>query len=78
MLNKKIIEHINNISKWDELQINNPKTLVIGSFNPYNPNLSTQTEFYYSRIQNRFWSTIGNLKYNNRDFFNHSLKKKNK
>ena len=76
MVNKKIIEHINNIYKWDKLQINNPKTLVIGSFNPYNPNLTTQTEFYYSRIQNRFWSTIGNLKYNNQNFFNHSLKKK--
>ena len=67
---------MNNISKWDDLQINNPKTLVLGSFNPFNPNLKTQTEFYYGRIQNRFWSTIGNLKYNNRDYFKFSLEKK--
>ena len=73
---QKTIEHLNNISKWDNLQINNPKTLVIGSFNPYNPNLKSQTEFYYGRNQNRFWSTIGNLKYNNKDYFKFSLEKK--
>jgi len=44
---QKTIEHLNNISKWDNLQINNPKTLVIGSFNPYNRNLKYQNKDYF-------------------------------
>lgn len=76
MVYKLVVEHLNNIVKWDALQINDPKTMIIGSFNPYNPNLKISTDFYYGRIQNRFWSTIGNLKYQNKDHFKYSIKNK--
>lgn len=73
---KIILEHVNNKSNWDKHIVKDPKTLILGSFNPYNPKLESQTEFYYSRTRNRFWSTIGNVKYENRDYFRNSLKNK--
>lgn len=38
--------------------IHNPKTLILGSLNPYNPNLQVQTDFYYGRKRNYLWKGI--------------------
>src|SRR5690606_19296188 len=34
------------------------KTLVLGSFNPNNPNPNENTDFYYGRNTNHFWKSI--------------------
>ena len=70
------LEHANKKLNWDKYHIDDPKTLILGSFNPYNPKLKSQTDFYYGRTRNRFWSTIGILKYENQNYFRNSLKKK--
>jgi len=70
------LEHANKKLNWDKHHIDDPKTLILGSFNPYNPKLESQTDFYYGRTRNRFWSTIGIVKYENQNYFRNSLKKK--
>jgi len=39
-------------------QIQIPKTLVLGSFNPYNPNGNNTVDYYYGRESNHFWRRI--------------------
>ena len=76
-----IIKHISKVKDWDSKQPKDAKTLILGSFNPYNPNQEEQTDFYYGRIPkrgrgNRLWSTIGKLKYNNENYFKRNLENK--
>ena len=73
---KKVVCHLCKENGWDcdSKQPKQPKILVLGSFNPYNPDDDSPTDFYYSRIPkrgsgNRFWPTIGKLKYNNPKYF---------
>jgi len=74
------INHISKVKEWDSYQPKDAKTLILGSFNPYNKNLEEQTDFYYGRISNgrgnRLWSTIGKLKYNNENYFKGNLENK--
>jgi len=48
--------------------INNPKTLVLGSFNPYNTH-SSSVDYYYGRKSNHFWKSIAIIINENEDFF---------
>lgn len=52
-------------------QIHNPKTLVLGSFNPFNPNETNQVDYYYGRSSNYFWQRIGIIIENDPQFFFH-------
>lgn len=45
------LENLNSISKKS-------KTLILGSFNPNNPNPNENTDFYYGRNTNHFWKSI--------------------
>lgn len=49
-------------------QIAEPKTLVLGSFNPYQ-NLGNSVDYYYGRISNHFWKTIARLNTQNEAYF---------
>lgn len=42
------------------LQVLNPRTLVLGSFNPYNPN-NHIVDYYYGRQSNFFWRRVAIL-----------------
>lgn len=51
-------------------EIVNPRTLVLGSFNPYNPNERNDLDYFYGRRTNFFWKTIaGRLNYPEGYFF---------
>mgnify|MGYP001429460134 CR=1 FL=1 len=72
------VKHLCYEKGWDDIKPNNPITLIIGSFNPFIPNNNFLPDYYYGRIPtrgpgNRLWSTIGKLKYNNKDFFKNNL-----
>ena len=75
-----IVNHSNVIQSWDatpeikELH-RNAKTLVLGSFNPYNPN-GNNTDFYYGRCSNYFWKIIAELEGKDEQYYFNSLEKK--
>lgn len=59
------IKHNSDEQNWNEVPeimeiIENAKTLVLGSFNPYNPN-GNNTDFYYGRCSNYFWKVIAEM-----------------
>ena len=63
-----IIQHAALIDNWNNIElINNSKTIVLGSFNPNQPN--NNTDFYYGRCSNYFWSTIAILEGRNQNFY---------
>lgn len=50
--------------------LNGPRTLVIGSFNPCNPNDQSGLDYYYGRKKNHFWKSIArNIGQNEAYFF---------
>jgi hypothetical protein len=50
------------------VDIANPRTLVLGSFNPYNPRCLC-LDYYYGRETNFFWRTIANIIGQDEDYF---------
>lgn len=57
-----IVEHQALALNWltaDDL--NNPTTLVLGSFNPFNPNEQAGLDYYYGRKTNQFWKSIARI-----------------
>lgn len=53
-----IIQHLAIENEWEGLGVvENPKTLILGSFNPFNPNRNN-TDYYYGRNTNYFWKII--------------------
>lgn len=46
-----------NLNQFNHIH-NKAKTLVLGSFNPNNPNPERNTDFYYGRNTNQFWKSI--------------------
>ena len=71
---EKVVYHLSEVFDWNSKQPIEPKVLILGSFNPYNPTHNSPTDFYYSRKPkrgggNRFWTTIGKLKYNKPKYF---------
>jgi len=68
-------------NNWNILQPKTARTLILGSFNPYNSKLKDHTDFYYGRIPkggggNRLWSIIGKIKYQNPHHFRENLENK--
>jgi hypothetical protein len=75
------VKHLCYEKGWDDIKPENPITLIIGSFNPYIPNNNFLPDYYYGRIPtrgpgNRLWSTIGKLKYDNKDYFKNNFNNK--
>lgn len=66
-----IIKHHAVELNWNQLiQIDNPKTLVLGSFNPFDENSNSHLHYYYGRQENHFWKSIArNLEKNENYFF---------
>ena len=56
-----IINHASIELGWDnEDIIRNARVLVLGSFNPFNPQNEKKSKYYYSRKTNYFWKYIAN------------------
>jgi hypothetical protein len=78
---KKItVNHSRIEQKWhDNKEISelllNAKTLVLGSFNPHNPN-GNNTDFYYGRCSNFLWKVIAELNNQNEQFYCNRLDRK--
>jgi hypothetical protein len=71
-----IINHVALENEWDKKEIfDNAKTLILGSFNPFNPN-GDNTDFYYGRCTNYFWKTIAEIKKMNPNIFFNNLELK--
>jgi len=51
-----------------KVDIANPRTLVLGSFNPYNPR-GLCLDYYYGRETNFFWRTIANIIGQDEEYF---------
>jgi hypothetical protein len=49
-------------------EISKPKTLVLGSFNPFE-NVTKSVDYYYGRNKNHFWRTIANILKKNEEYF---------
>jgi hypothetical protein len=79
-MKKKTINHTSVEQKWHEkkeildLQLN-AKVLVIGSFNPHNPN-GNNTDFYYGRCSNFLWKVIAELTQKDEQFYCNRLDRK--
>lgn len=57
----KIVQHQALAYDWKKpIDIENPRTLVLGSFNPYNIN-TRGLDYYYGRELNYFWKTVANI-----------------
>jgi hypothetical protein len=78
---KKItVNHTSIEQKWHERKdisdlLLNAKTLVIGSFNPHNPN-GNNADFYYGRCSNFLWKVIAELNNQNEQFYCNRLDRK--
>lgn len=56
------VMHHSLIKEWSKnINIVNPKVLVLGSFNPFNPKGKNDVDYYYGRDSNHFWRSIGRV-----------------
>ena len=61
---------------WPSInQITNPKTLVLGSFNPYNGRTNA-VDYYYGRTSNYFWKTIAFIRELDENYYNQGIERK--
>ena len=68
-----IINHVAIVNGWDRKEIlENSETLILGSFNPFNPN-GDNTDYYYGRCRNYLWKTIAEIKKMNPNIFFNNL-----
>jgi hypothetical protein len=71
-----LINHVCNINNWTKPQeIKGLKTLILGSFNPFNPN-GNNADYYYGRSSNYLWKVIATLMQKNEDYFNANFENK--
>ncbi|MFN8431484.1 MAG: hypothetical protein U0V04_16010 [Spirosomataceae bacterium] len=64
-----IINHAAVENNWFLPEIyNNATTLILGSFNPFNPN-GDNADYFYGRPQNYFWKVIGSFLHNDQNFY---------
>lgn len=71
-----IINHVCNVNNWVKPEsIKGLKTLILGSFNPYNPN-EVNTDYYYGRSSNYFWKAIASILEKEEDYFTSNLDNK--
>jgi G:T/U-mismatch repair DNA glycosylase len=65
----KTVKHQSIELGWIEPnEIINPKTLVLGSFNPYESKTKS-VDYYYGRTKNHFWRTIANIIKKDEEYF---------
>lgn len=66
------INHIAIENNWNLVNVfQNAKTLILGSFNPFNPN-GDNTDYYYGRYTNYFWRALAEITNRHPNyFFNH-------
>lgn len=56
-----IINHTATENNWNQPEImRNAQTLILGSFNPFNPN-GNNADYYYGRASNYLWKAIANI-----------------
>ena len=71
-----VIQHAGIQGKWNDYQnFNESKLLIIGSFNPFNPN-GNNTDFYYGRCSNYFWKAIADIQGKDQNFYCKNLNAK--
>ena len=72
-----IIQHLAIENGWEGPEVvENPKTLILGSFNPFNPNINRNADYYYGRNTNHFWKSIArNLNFHEDYFCNNKDRK---
>lgn len=71
-----IIAHNAIVHNWNNNQLfENAKTLILGSFNPHNPNINN-IDFYYGRETNYLWRVIAQLLGHNVNFYLNNLQNK--
>ena len=74
---KKKVNHVSINKEWYNPEIyKNATTLVLGSFNPLNPNDNKNTDYYYGRSSNHFWKSIARNCNLNEDYFCNDFEKK--
>ncbi|WP_291098490.1 MULTISPECIES: hypothetical protein [unclassified Flavobacterium] len=65
-----IIQHLAIENGWEGPEIvENPKTLILGSFNPFNTNINRNADYYYGRSTNHFWKSIARNLNLHEDYF---------
>ena len=76
---KETVEHQSIKLSWIKPnEITHPKTLVLGSFNPFENNSKT-VDYYYGRGSNHFWKAIAQIISEDQDYFfdiQHGLQRK--
>ncbi len=71
-----IINHVGLENDWYRKElVQNAKTLILGSFNPYNPR-EDNADYYYGRGTNYFWKAIAEINQLNPNFFFNNLDRK--
>ena len=59
-MEKITVNHQSVVLKWNKIKVENPQTLVLGSFNPFESN-SNSVDYYYGRSKNHFWKSIAKI-----------------
>ncbi|MEY2922911.1 MAG: hypothetical protein RL108_1537 [Bacteroidota bacterium] len=54
------VQHQSVVLNWNKIKVENPKTLVLGSFNPFESKLNS-VDYYYGRSKNHFWKSIATI-----------------
>lgn len=72
-----LINHANinwNIVEYEIFK--NAKTLILGSFNPNQPNQNDNTDYYYGRNSNYFWKVLGAIIHENESHYHNNIEHK--
>lgn len=68
-----IIRHVALENEWNRNDVlQNAQKLILGSFNPYNPN-GDNADYYYGRSTNYFWKAIAEINNMNPNIFFNNL-----
>lgn len=64
------VRHQSLANNWlSPAQIENPRTLVLGSFNPFNERGNGIVDYYYGREKNHFWRRVAEIRNLPQDYF---------
>jgi hypothetical protein len=67
------IRHVALENEWNRIDVlQNAQKLILGSFNPYNPN-GDNADYYYGRCTNYFWKAIAEINNMNPNIFFNNL-----
>lgn len=70
------INHVCQNNNWiNPEEIKEATTLILGSFNPFNP-IGQNTDYYYGRQSNYFWKVVATSLEMNEDYFADNLENK--